>query len=141
MSSYVTVRCSQHLCIYRKASRLFQDVEEHLEYLEDFGFESSKASLLESLERWDDLAHLHTQNGRHLEAIPCWLRQGTGVSRTKAVNALFDWLWQNFPLGAIVKISDEDQKTLKHIFSQLQDDLHPAQKEEVRGLTFCVVCV
>ncbi|KIJ45080.1 hypothetical protein M422DRAFT_207261 [Sphaerobolus stellatus SS14] len=114
----------------QKAARLFQDVEEHLEYLEDYGFENSKVSLLQSLDRWDDLGQLHMESGRHLEAIPCWLRGGTDESRMKAVNSLFDWLWQSFPLGTTATITDADRQTIKDIIEQLQNNLHPTQMEE-----------
>lgn len=119
------------LATHRKASRLFNSMEEHLEYLDGFGFDDARVTLLQHLERWVEAAELLYDQERHYEAIPLWLRAGDLGSKRRASQCLLDSLWKALPLGAHSDIDHDLRDTFLEHLKTLDEHLDEAQREEV----------
>jgi hypothetical protein len=135
VSSAGEVCLTMNLVIHRKASRLFQSTEAHLEYLEDFGFDDARLTLLKTLGRWVDAAELLYDQGQHLEAIPLWLRAGDLGAKRRACQCLLDSLWKRLPLGANPNIDDDLRNTFPELLRTLDEHLDEKQREEVTSIS------
>ncbi|KAH9919768.1 uncharacterized protein BXZ73DRAFT_104876 [Epithele typhae] len=94
----------------KKARALFETDEEALEYMDDFGLDIARASLLEDMGKFADAADVHFAEGNVLEAIRLLsLDTDNTASTRKAFDCLLEGLWQRLSLGAI--ISDDDLKS------------------------------
>ncbi|KAF8491287.1 hypothetical protein JB92DRAFT_2753228 [Gautieria morchelliformis] len=113
-----------------KAARLFDDIEDHLLYLEDFGFDNARLTLLQQRGRWADAAELLYEQRQHLEAIPLWLRDNDLGSKRRACQCLLDSLWKTLPLGADTNIGDSLRDTLLELLHTLDEYLDETQREE-----------
>ncbi|KAI0369978.1 hypothetical protein BV20DRAFT_945276 [Pilatotrama ljubarskyi] len=87
----------------KKATELFHSPEEALEYMDDYGLDVARASLLEQLGRYADAAELHLCEGNTLEAIRLLtLDRGNSQSIKRAMQCLLDGLWRHLPCGTVV---------------------------------------
>lgn len=85
----------------RKARDLFDDDNEALEYMDDYGLDISRAALLEKLGRHDEAAECNLREGNTLEAIRLFLHDNaSSKSRSKAVQCVLDGLWLRMSFGA-----------------------------------------
>ncbi|KAJ7479971.1 hypothetical protein B0H11DRAFT_1725402, partial [Mycena galericulata] len=74
-----------------KAGRLFDTLEEALEYLEDRGLNAERATLLEILGRSSDAAEIHLAEGRTPEAVTLFLQDH---QPDRAIQCVLHGLWQ-----------------------------------------------
>lgn len=84
----------------RSARALFKDDNAALEYMKDYGLDSSRASLLERCKRYEEAADCCIVEGKRLEAIRLFLRDGSEVAIRKAMGSVFGGLWEYLSLGA-----------------------------------------
>ncbi|KAH9919767.1 uncharacterized protein BXZ73DRAFT_104875 [Epithele typhae] len=93
----------------KKARALFETDEEALEYMDDFGLDIARASLLEDMGKFADAADVHFAEGNVLEAIRLLSLDIHNASSTKrAFEFLLGGLWQRLSLG--VHVSQEELK-------------------------------
>ncbi|KAI0757657.1 hypothetical protein C8Q80DRAFT_1092486 [Daedaleopsis nitida] len=76
------------------ARALFEDDEEALEYMDDYGLDASRATLLERLGRFSEAAECCLQEGERLKAIELLVRDHSQLSTTRAAECILDGLWQ-----------------------------------------------
>ncbi|KAG8877563.1 hypothetical protein FRB98_006659 [Tulasnella sp. 332] len=97
-----------------KAMQLFEEPNDYLEFLDDYGMDDAKLAVLESLRRFDEAAELQIQMGRDLDAINLFLKSDNPSSHERAAKSTLDALWSRFYLGHIPSKQDETvQKLLK----------------------------
>lgn len=125
-----------NLVIYRKAARLFDSMDAHLEYVKDYGFDDVRVTLLKQLGRWADAAELLYDQGQHFEAILLWLQAGGLGAKRRACQCLLDSLWKTFPLGADPSIDDAHRNTFLELLKRLDEYLNEEQREEVTSISF-----
>lgn len=70
--------------------------------MDDCGFDTHRAKLLEDAGRLDEAAECHISEGNTIEAIKLLLRDTALSSRTKAEHWLLDGLWQQLSFGLTV---------------------------------------
>ncbi|KAM5542264.1 hypothetical protein V8D89_004137 [Ganoderma adspersum] len=93
----------------KKAMELFDDDEEALEYMDDFGLDMARAQFLEGVGRFAEAADVHISEGNTLEAIRVLsLDTGNEASLKRALTCLLDGLWQNLSCG--VPVNEESLK-------------------------------
>ncbi len=68
--------------------------------MKDYGLDSSRASLLERCKRYDEAAECRLIEGKRLEAIRLFLRDGSEVALRKAMGCVIGGLWEYLSLGA-----------------------------------------
>ncbi|PCH33046.1 hypothetical protein WOLCODRAFT_62498 [Wolfiporia cocos MD-104 SS10] len=84
----------------KQARQLFESDEEALEYMDDFGLDIARVTLLEELGRFAEAAQLRLQEGRILEAIRLFMKDSTSADSVhRASLCLLDGLWRGLPLG------------------------------------------
>ncbi|KAG8875574.1 hypothetical protein FRB98_007728 [Tulasnella sp. 332] len=97
-----------------KAMQLFDEPDDYLEFLDDYGMDDAKLAVLESLRRFDEAAELQIQMGRDLDAIDLFLKSENPLSHERAANSTLAALWSRFYLDTIPPNQDETvQKLLK----------------------------
>ncbi|KAG8843814.1 hypothetical protein FRB96_003722 [Tulasnella sp. 330] len=95
-----------------KAMQLFNEPDDYLEFLDDYGMDDAKLAVLESLKRYDEAAELQIQMGRDLDAINLFLKSGNPLSRKRAAKSTLDALWSRFYLNTIPSKHDETVQQL-----------------------------
>ncbi|KAL7285962.1 hypothetical protein ACG7TL_001077 [Trametes sanguinea] len=86
-----------------KARDLFESDEEILEYMDDYGLDMARASLLERLGRYEDAADFHLSEGNVFDAIRLLkLDRSNRRLVSKAMHYLLDELWRRLPFGTSV---------------------------------------
>ncbi|RPD59349.1 hypothetical protein L226DRAFT_576154 [Lentinus tigrinus ALCF2SS1-7] len=89
-----------------KARELFETDEDALEYMDDFGLDTARATLLEQLGKYSEAADLLFEEGNTLEALRVLaLDHGNEHSVNRAVQVILAGLWDAISFGVIV--SDE----------------------------------
>lgn len=89
-----------HLPSFRQARELFPSDEKALEYMDDYGLDIARATLLEELGRFAEAAELHLAEGRTLEAIRAFLKDSQHPeSVRRASQCLLDGLWRSLSFG------------------------------------------
>ncbi|KII86508.1 hypothetical protein PLICRDRAFT_44106 [Plicaturopsis crispa FD-325 SS-3] len=92
-----------------KASALFPSFEDELEFMEAYDLDVQRASLLASVGRMAEAAELHLAEGRTLEAIHLFLKDGGNeVSMQRAKECLLDGLWQNLSFGVTAETASSN---------------------------------
>ena len=87
---------------------LFDSQEDGLEFMEDFGFETARASFLEKIGRIHEAADVYFREGQTEEAIGLLLRdKNRPDSLARAVDYLRTSLWNRFPFGIDVRKEDD----------------------------------
>ena len=88
----------------RRASSLFDSSDDVLEFMEDYGFDVARTTLLEQLGRLSEAAELHLAEGRVVRAIELFLRDNVDRSaRRRAEECLLDGFWRLLSFGLTVK--------------------------------------
>ncbi|KAH9949530.1 hypothetical protein B0H21DRAFT_881892 [Amylocystis lapponica] len=83
-----------------KARELFESDQEALEYMDDYGFNIARISLLKKLGRYAEAAEIHLEEGRTIEAIHLFLRDKQNTqSVRRASRSLLDGMWRNLSFG------------------------------------------
>ncbi|KAH9949529.1 hypothetical protein B0H21DRAFT_728406 [Amylocystis lapponica] len=84
----------------KQARDLFESDKEALDYMDDYGFDMSRASYLEELGRPAEAAEVHLAEGRTLEAIELFSRDSQDPrSVFRASQCLLDGLWSHLSFG------------------------------------------
>ncbi|KAJ7434686.1 P-loop containing nucleoside triphosphate hydrolase protein [Mycena galericulata] len=86
-----------------KAGRLFDTLEEALEYLEDRGLNAERATLLEILGRSSDAAEIHLAEGRTPEAVTLFLQDH---QPDRAIQCVLHGLWQRISFAVLPDTKD-----------------------------------
>ncbi|CAE6535633.1 unnamed protein product [Rhizoctonia solani] len=102
---------------YQKASELFEDLEEQLEYMEDFGFDAARIHVLQLHERFADAAAVAFQERNTLEGVRLLLLSSEDDHKLQAGKHAIQGLWNLLPFGAQVTPSNE--KTVGGLLRQL----------------------
>ncbi|CAE6419472.1 unnamed protein product, partial [Rhizoctonia solani] len=102
---------------YQKASELFEDVEEQLEYMEDFGFDAARIHVLELHNRFVDAASVALQERNTLEGVRLLLLSSEDKDKQQAGKHAIQGLWTLLPYGAPVTPSNE--KVVGELLRQL----------------------
>ncbi|KAG8995801.1 hypothetical protein FRB94_008764 [Tulasnella sp. JGI-2019a] len=90
-----------------KARHLFEDIDDYLEFLDEYGMDDARLAVLESLGRYDEVAELQKQLGRDLSAIHLYLKSMHPLSRDRAAKSTLEALWSRFYLGTIPPKEDK----------------------------------
>ncbi|TCD62368.1 hypothetical protein EIP91_006977 [Steccherinum ochraceum] len=123
-----------------QATRLFDSLEDAMEYMEEYEFDVARADLFERSGRLTEAAELHISEGRVVKAISLLLKDAGDDSLSRAQSCLLDGLWKALPFGVTVRFreqcgqpaaflndlilqSDEFLKT-PGISTHVQDQLH-----------------
>ena len=94
---------------YRKAMQLFDNDDDALEYMDDYGLDVARAQFLEEVGRYAEAADVHISEGNTLEAIRVLcLDTGNQESLKRALTCILDGLWRNLSCGVPV-----NEETLK----------------------------
>ncbi|EIN13313.1 P-loop containing nucleoside triphosphate hydrolase protein [Punctularia strigosozonata HHB-11173 SS5] len=100
-----------------KAAQLFDSEEDKLEFVEDFGFDTARAQLLESSSRVIEAAELHLIEGRPLDAIRLLTSDPDNRGAlTRAATCLVQNLWSSSPFGAF-SVTKEPGQMLSQFLS------------------------
>jgi hypothetical protein len=82
-------------------------MEEALEFMEDYGFDVARATLLESSGRLSEAAELHLVEGRPVKAIQLFMRDWDMNhklhSRQRAEACVLHGLWQHLTFASVVQ--------------------------------------
>ncbi|KAI0089815.1 hypothetical protein BDY19DRAFT_86920 [Irpex rosettiformis] len=86
-----------------RAIHLFEDAEEALEYMSDYGFNVARVTLLERYGRFGDAAAIYLEEGRPIEAIRLFMRDSANPdSRDRAADSVLQGLWNEVSFGVVV---------------------------------------
>jgi hypothetical protein len=115
--SCCTVRSSNILLTpvrARKASQLFDSVEEQLQYLEDFDLDVSRATLYEKIGDYPSAAGIHLAEGRTFDAIRLFLKDSSNpTSILRGKDCILHGLWENLSFATkLTERHDEVRKLL-----------------------------
>lgn len=82
---------------------LFSTLDEALEFLEDCGFDASRAELLENAGRLAEAAECHLSEGRLVKALDLLLEDSSSPSsRKRAEECLVEGFWQQLSFRLVV---------------------------------------
>ncbi|KAG8982213.1 hypothetical protein FRB93_008309 [Tulasnella sp. JGI-2019a] len=95
----------------QKAEELFDGVDEHIKFLEDYGLDEARATVLESHDRFEEAGELQLQMGNESGAIDFFLKSTNASTRKRAASTILDVLCKRFFLGAPVDIQKEKSTT------------------------------
>ncbi|KAB5592704.1 TPR and ankyrin repeat-containing protein 1 [Ceratobasidium theobromae] len=84
---------------YEKASELFDDIEEQLEYMEDYGFDVALIHVLEHHKRYDQAADVAFKEHNIAEGVRLLLRSDNPRSVRQAIERALHGLWTLLPFG------------------------------------------
>ncbi|KAH6917673.1 hypothetical protein BKA70DRAFT_1178689 [Coprinopsis sp. MPI-PUGE-AT-0042] len=118
----------------KKAQKLFDSVEEQLEYLEDnVLLDECHAEVLVELGRYQEAADVHLAEGRTLEAIQTLLLDEASEESAKRANTcILQGLWQK--VSFTLKIRKESEGALKMLGLAAKMNVNfltPSEKDEV----------
>ncbi|KAG8687201.1 hypothetical protein FRC11_007608 [Ceratobasidium sp. 423] len=82
-----------------KASELFDEVDEQLEYMEDYGFTGALIRVLEHHRRYDQAAEVAFAERNVVEGVRLLSKSNNPASVRKAVEQAFRGLWMMIPFG------------------------------------------
>ncbi|KDN37502.1 hypothetical protein RSAG8_10101, partial [Rhizoctonia solani AG-8 WAC10335] len=118
---------------YQKASELFEDLEEQLEYMEDFGFDAARIHVLELNGRFTDAAAVALQERNTLEGVRLLLLSNQDNHKLQAVKYAVHGLWTLLPYGAFV--TPDNENSIGELLRQLATtEPKLLSKDEQRGL-------
>ncbi|GJE94213.1 hypothetical protein PsYK624_103810 [Phanerochaete sordida] len=87
-----------------RATTLFPTVDDALEFMDDYGFDVARATLLEQSGRFAEAAELHLEEGRPLQAIHLFVRDWDDHhSRRRAEECVLHGLWGYLSFGVTAK--------------------------------------
>jgi hypothetical protein len=102
-----------------RAGELFDNIEEELEFAEEYDFDVARAEILENQGRLGEAADLHAEEGRTLKAIDLYLRdESSDECLEKAQTSLLAELWKEFSFGAVPDPTDKaHSQQLRDLFA------------------------
>ncbi|KAG0703072.1 hypothetical protein DFH29DRAFT_804090 [Suillus ampliporus] len=102
---------------------LFSSFDEELEFLETYGFDYARVSLLESHSRYYEVAELHLSENRPVEAVEAFLKDnGNADSAVRAADTLLESLWRKCSFRTVPKaaLADDSVRHCIALADQLQ---------------------
>ncbi|CAE6431349.1 unnamed protein product [Rhizoctonia solani] len=102
---------------YQKASELFKDVDEQLEYMEDFGFDAARIHVLELHKRFADAASVAFQGRNILEGVRLLLLSNEDNHKLQAVTHAIHGLWTLIPYHA--QVTPENDNSVRELLRQV----------------------
>ena len=103
---------------------MFEDNEEMLEFMDDFGFGEQQIKVLDDLKRYEAAGELCLTEGRTMDAIGYFLRSDS--TRRRGIESIIFGLWQHLHLGQKVAQSDSMNQFVtmaKRALTENLDDL------------------
>lgn len=85
--------------VYSRATRLFSEFDEALEFMEDYGFNVARVTLLEQYGRFVEAADIHLGEGRTVQAVRLFLKDSSHESKERAESSLMLGLWRELSFG------------------------------------------
>ncbi|TBU21885.1 hypothetical protein BD311DRAFT_811916 [Dichomitus squalens] len=87
----------------KKAMELFDNDDEALEYMDDYGLDVARAQFLEDVGRYAEAADVHLSEGNTLEGIRVLTMDNNNeASMKRALDCLLDGLWRSLSCGVPV---------------------------------------
>ncbi|EJF58549.1 hypothetical protein DICSQDRAFT_172899 [Dichomitus squalens LYAD-421 SS1] len=87
----------------KKAMELFDNDDEALEYMDDYGLDVARAQFLEDVGRYAEAADVHLSEGNTLEGIRVLTMDNNNeASMKRALDCLLDGLWRSLSYGVPV---------------------------------------
>jgi hypothetical protein len=135
-----------NLWFIRKAHKLFESVEEELEYLEDRNLDLAQLDLLLNHNRRIEAAELHLSEGRTLQAIDLFLEDDADrlTSMSKAKDNILQSLWKLSPFGVVPvnqaeirKLLDRSNRVLQSVMND--NDLDEVDAPSVLKVELCLI--
>ncbi|KAG8752687.1 hypothetical protein FRC12_011837, partial [Ceratobasidium sp. 428] len=121
---------------YEKASELFEDIEEQLEYMDDYGFDVARIHVLEHHKRYADAAEVALQEHNLLECIRLLSASGENHLLRQALTRAIHGLWITMPYGSTG--SQLNNPAVASLLEQLSKlDLEMLREDERRQV--CIV--
>jgi hypothetical protein len=116
---------------FRKASYLFFNVEEQLEFARDCDLDIAEVNILVELGQYFEAADLHIRENRMLDAVEVLLKnRASKEAMRRASQSLLDALWKVLSFGVLpVELDKESQANLKRMI-QLIEQLDESSLEE-----------
>ncbi|KAL1759125.1 hypothetical protein FB107DRAFT_257938 [Schizophyllum commune] len=119
---------------FKKATTLFESVEDALEFLEDTPFDVEKASLLESAGRLQEAAELYLDD-KPLHAVQLFLKDtSSSHSVERGWQCVQDGLWRELAYGA--NVDDAKAKPLVSAYLELSAKLISERPNSARAQEF-----
>ena len=99
-----------------------------------YGFDDTRAGLLEQQGKFVEAAELLFNEGKHLEAIKLLFLDITEVSKKRAIFCLFEAIWAHLPLGFDHSgLLEAEAVSLFDIMRGIDiEDIPPEREPEVR---------
>lgn len=103
--------------VFRKASCLFSNAEEQLEFARDCDLDIAEVTILVERGQYFEAADLHIRENRMLDAVEVLLKNRTSKeAMRRASQSLLDALWDVISFGVIpVELDKESQDKLKRM--------------------------
>ncbi|OBZ79120.1 TPR and ankyrin repeat-containing protein 1 [Grifola frondosa] len=115
----------------KEARELFESDEDALEYMDDYGLDIARATLLEELGRFADAAELHLAEGHTLDAIRLFLAdQQNSISVRRAYQCLLDGLWRHLSCGIMFHSDSAKANVTLQELLRLSAQLNHASSDE-----------
>jgi hypothetical protein len=123
-------------CVFRKATELFDGVENQLEYMEDFGFDAARIHVLEFDDRFSDAAAVALQERNTFECVRLLLLSTEDGHIHQAVGHALHGLWTLSPYAsASFSINRSDIGILlKQVLTIKSTTMDDAQRRQVSNL-------
>ncbi|EEB95922.1 hypothetical protein MPER_05033, partial [Moniliophthora perniciosa FA553] len=137
-----------------QGTRLFETSEEALEYAEERDLDIARGDILVAHLRFSEAAELHWSEGRPMEAIDLFLKEGSSESIDRAGQCIIEGLWQRISfavrrdairadpttlrlleLGRSIEMDEKNQKELA-MFDSILSASTPATAFRERGQSF-----
>lgn len=108
--------------MFRKASILFSDAEEQLEFARDRDLDIAEVNILVERGQFFEAADLHIRENRMLDAVEVLLKNKTSKeAMRRASQSLLDALWNVLSFGVLpVELDTESQANLKRMMQLIK---------------------
>jgi len=131
--------------MYRKASRLFSDTEEELEFVRDCDLDIAEVNILVERGQFLEAANLHIRENRMLDAVEVLLKdKASKEASLRASQSLLGALWGVLSFAVLpAELDNESEANLKRMIQLVeqfnQNALDERTWREVGSLLFGVV--
>jgi hypothetical protein len=108
--------------VFRKASCLFSDADEQLEFARDCDLDIAEVNILVERGQYFEAADLHIRENRILDAVEVLLKNRTSKEAIRrASQSLLDALWKVLSFGVLpVQLDKESQANLKRMMQLIK---------------------
>jgi hypothetical protein len=108
--------------VFRKASGLFSNAEEQLEFARDCDLDIAEVKILVERGQYFEAADLHIRENRMLDAVEVLLKnRNSKEAMRRASQSLLDALWKVLSLGVLpVELDKESGANLKRMMQHVK---------------------